>query len=72
MKRAWLLPLLALLACKEPEEPPPTPRRAIVAAPVFSPPAGFTRLRFGLVPFLAPDTLIRVHQRLADHRSKSP
>jgi phosphate/phosphite/phosphonate ABC transporter binding protein len=37
----------------------------------LSPPAGFTRLRFGLVPFLSPGTMKEAHQKLAEYLSKS-
>lgn len=72
MKRLGLLVVLALSACSEPTLRPwqPTPRQG-GAAPVFSPPAGFTKLRLGLVPFLAPQTMVTQHQKLADHLSKT-
>jgi phosphonate transport system substrate-binding protein len=64
--------LLAFSACTEPPlvQPPPV-RRVVPPVVVFSPPAGFTKLRFGLVPFLSAETMIASHQRLADHLSKS-
>ncbi|MFO0596204.1 MAG: phosphate/phosphite/phosphonate ABC transporter substrate-binding protein [Myxococcaceae bacterium] len=64
---------LAFAGChEEDEETPPEPAQRITAAlPVFSPPAGFTKLRFGLVPFLSKETIANNHQRLADHLSKS-
>ena len=71
MRGACLVLLAGLLSCAEPEAAPPPPRRAAAAAPVFSPPAGFTKLRFGLVPFLSAETITAVHQRLADHLAKS-
>jgi phosphonate transport system substrate-binding protein len=63
---------LMLVACAEPELVQPPPVKRVVPAPVvFSPPAGFTRLRFGLVPFLAADTMRASHKRLADHLAKT-
>ena len=63
---------LLLVSCAEPEMVQPPPVKRVVPAPVvFSPPAGFTRLRFGLVPFLAADTMRASHKRLADHLAKT-
>ena len=63
---------LLLSSCTEPELVQPPPVKRIVPAPVvFSPPAGFTKLRFGLVPFLAADTMRSSHKRLADHLAKT-
>jgi phosphonate transport system substrate-binding protein len=63
---------LALLSCAEPAMVAPQARpRAAPPAVVFSPPAGFTKLRFGLVPFLSAETMKAAHQRLADHLTKS-
>lgn len=71
MRRALLLLLLAA-GCAEPTLTPwtPKPRETSAQAP-FTPPAGFTKLRIGLVPYLAPDTMVQVHQKLADHLSRS-
>lgn len=69
-----MLALVALLlaGCTEDDLPAVTPtRRATQPLPVFSPPSGFTKLRFGLVPFLAKDTIGVAHQRLGEHLSKS-
>lgn len=64
--------LLGLAGCAEPpERSPPRPRRAPAMRPVFSPPAGFTRLRLGLVPFLSPETMSAAHQELAEYLSKT-
>ncbi|MEW5737489.1 MAG: phosphate/phosphite/phosphonate ABC transporter substrate-binding protein [Myxococcota bacterium] len=72
MRMIALLAFATLAACAEPpDRSPPPPRRLPVVRPVFSPPAGFTRLRFGLVPFLAPGTMSEAHQKLADYLSKS-
>ena len=63
---------LLLVSCAEPEMVQPPPVKRVVPAPVvFSPPAGFTRLRFGLVPVLAADTMRASHKRLADHLAKT-
>ena len=72
--RGLLLALVAVLlgACTAdaPDVVVP-PRRKPATLPVFSPPSGFTRLRFGLVPFLAKDTIAEAHKRLGEHLSKS-
>ncbi len=71
MRRALgLVLLLAACAPSEPEALPPL-RRLAGTAPVFSPPAGFTRLRFGLVPFLSPTTISASHQKLGEYLSRS-
>ncbi len=71
MKHALLVVVL-LIACAPFEDPaPPAVLRDRVTVPVFSPPAGFERLRFGLVPYLAPDTISAAHQRLASYLSKT-
>lgn len=69
MKRAALL--FALIACA-PSEPLPQPpsRHVSTTPPVFSPPAGFTKLRVGLVPFLSKDTISAAHSRLGEYLSK--
>lgn len=70
--RLVLALLLLLTSCTEPELVQPPPVKRIVPSPVvFSPPAGFTKLRFGLVPFLAADTMRASHKRLADHLAKT-
>ncbi|MEW6431031.1 MAG: phosphate/phosphite/phosphonate ABC transporter substrate-binding protein [Myxococcota bacterium] len=73
MKGSRLLALVLLFAgCPTtPDRSPPAPRRPVATRPVFSPPAGFTRLRFGLVPFLSPGTMSEAHQRLGEYLSKS-
>jgi len=73
-RRTVLLSLagLAVAACDETPEALPEPVfRSRPLVPVFSPPSGFTKLRLGLVPFLAKDTLVAAHQKLADHLSKT-
>jgi len=67
-----LLVAVTLLSCAEPlmVQPPPA-RRIVPRVMVFSPPAGFTRLRFGLVPFLSAETMRASHKRMADHLAKS-
>lgn len=68
------LALLVLLfaGCAEPTLTPFTPKPRETSAPApFTPPAGFTKLRVGLVPYLAPDTMVQVHQKLADHLSRA-
>ncbi len=63
--RGLLLALL-LVSCTEPEAvQTPQPRRLTPAPVVFTPPPGFTKLRFGLVPFLSAETMVAAHQRLA-------
>lgn len=74
MRRAWWVALVLLVgSCAEDDELPvaPPPAKRATVLPVFSPPAGFTKLRFGLVPFLAKDTIATAHQKIADHLSKS-
>ncbi|MFZ5443489.1 MAG: phosphate/phosphite/phosphonate ABC transporter substrate-binding protein [Myxococcota bacterium] len=76
MTRALVVPLLLLgvLGCVagEPGESSPVPpRRAPPTLPVFTPPAGFTKLRLGLVPFLAKDTIADAHRKLGDYLSRS-
>jgi ABC-type phosphate/phosphonate transport system substrate-binding protein len=72
MTRVLLLGLVGLLSCSEPPPVQPPPRlRAGLPTAVFSPPAGFTKLRFGLVPFLSAPTMIAAHKRLTDHLAKS-
>lgn len=74
MRAPWLvLSLVVLAGCpaEEPNDSPPTPRRAPPSMPVFSPPSGFTKLRMGLVPFLAKDTIAEAHRKLGDHLSRA-
>ena len=62
---------LTLLACQEPpHRSPAPPKRAAAPALVFSPPAGFSTLRVGLVPYLAPETMRATHARLFEYLSK--
>ena len=69
---SYILCGVALLSCAEPPtSPPPPARRVTPAAAVFSPPPSFTKLRFGLTPFLSAQTMIVTHKRIADHLSKS-
>lgn len=64
--------LIAVTACAPFDDPaPPATPRPRVSVPVFAPPAGFERLRFGLVPFLAKDTISAAHQRLASYLSRT-
>lgn len=73
MNRATAVLLgLLMLSCTDPVVvlPPPS-RRVVSPVAVFSPPSGFTKLRFGLVPFLAAQTMTATHQRMADHLAKS-
>jgi phosphonate transport system substrate-binding protein len=70
--RHVLLLVLAVGACAPFEDPAPPPAlRDRVTVPVFAPPAGFERLRFGVVPYFAPDTISAAHQRLASYLSKT-
>lgn len=72
MRRALLLLAVVVLGCSEPTLQPWQARpRQGTSVPVFAPPAGFTKLRLGLVPFLAPQTMVTQHQKLADHLSKA-
>ncbi len=72
MRRVLLVLTVLALGCSEPTLQPWQARpRQGGDAPVFTPPAGFTKLRLGLVPFLAPQTMVTQHQRLADHLSKT-
>lgn len=71
MRSFFVWGLLLFAGCLEQElEVPPAPRFE-GAAPVFVPPPGFTKLRFGLVPFLSAETIAAAHQPLSDHLSKS-
>ena len=64
--------VLSLLSCTEPPMVQPPPTRRVAPTPVvFSPPSGFTKLRFGLVPFLSAETMTASHKRMADHLAKS-
>lgn len=72
--RALLAALAAvvLAACEPiPERSAPPQRRASAPSAVFSPPAGFTKLRWGLVPFLSKETIVANHQKLADYLAKT-
>lgn len=70
--RAWLLSLVMLAGCVDPAPvPQPPTRRPVTSAPVFSPPAGFTKLRLGLVPFLSRDTISAAHAKLGEYLGKS-
>lgn len=71
MRRAALL--LLLVACKPlPERAAPSKATPVsqVDPPPFTPPAGFARLRIGVVPSFSPETLQRTHARLATYLSK--
>ncbi len=71
MKGLLVAALTLGCACVEPERQPPPPTRAMeTTLPVFSPPAGFTRLRIGLVPVLEPETMRVSHQNLAAYLSR--
>lgn len=64
--------VVALGACQAPpERSPPAAPRAKPSRPVFTPPSGFERLRFGLIPFLAPGTMSEAHQKLGEYLSKT-
>ena len=68
---ALAVALLALCACEDPEPKPPPPTRQLgVALPHFTPPAGFTKLRIGLVPFLSKETISAANQKLAAYLSR--
>ncbi len=72
MRRALPMLCLLLVACVDPEPVPQAPTRRATSTPlVFSPPADFTKLRLGLVPFLSKDTISAAHEKLADYLSKS-
>ena len=63
---------LLLASCSDPamvQTPPP--RRLTPQPVVFTPPAGFTKLRFGLVPFLSAESMVMAHKRLADRLSST-
>lgn len=67
-----LLLAVVLVGCTEPEAvQTPPPRRVSPAPVVFTPPAGFTELRFGLVPFLSAETMVAAHKRLAERLSNT-
>lgn len=70
--RACLLAVVVIFgACRDPEPMPPPPTRTIGAAlPHFTPPAGFTKLRVGLVPFLSKDTIATANEKLAGYLSR--
>jgi phosphonate transport system substrate-binding protein len=71
-RRLPLLGLVMLAACQAfDDRSPPAPIRARPSLPVFSPPRGFERLRFGVVPWLPAEELVQSHQRLAAYLSKS-
>lgn len=73
MKRLLALGVVAwLCACQPPpDRSPPVQPRSRPTRPVFSPPSGFTRLRFGLVPFLSPGTMSEAHQKLSEYLSRT-
>lgn len=63
---------LAATACVPQEQgAQPPARRMPGAVPVFSPPAGFTKLRLGLVPYLSASTISAAHERLGEYLSKA-
>jgi phosphonate transport system substrate-binding protein len=68
----WLaLGLVVLCGCDEPRLTPWKPQaRPVPSTTAFTPPAGFTRLRLGLVPFLSKETMVAVHGPLAEYLSK--
>ncbi len=71
MRLRALLLLLAFTACQEPEVKPAPPTRKVgVPLQRFSPPAGFTKLRLGLVPFLSKETIAAANEKLAAYLSK--
>lgn len=73
MRRALVLAVLVLLgACREPEpRAPAVARRVSTVLPAFSSPPGFTRLRFGLVPYLSAETIARAHEKMAQYLGRS-
>ncbi len=67
-----LLAVAAGLGCEElPDRSPPQPRKAAPPALVFSPPAGFARLRMGLTPYSSEATLRATHAKLVDYLGRS-
>lgn len=72
MRLAALALAVWLAGCEAPDAVPQPPTRHLSPSPpVFSPPAGFTKLRLGLVPFLSKDTISAAHARLAEYLSKT-
>lgn len=66
----WLGLVVVLAACVPFEQrSPPSPPRVHPTLPAFHPPAGFERVRFGLVPFLSSHTISAAHAHLADYLS---
>ena len=68
--RAALLLALVLCACEDhaPSFAPPPARKPRQVMP-FTPPAGFERVRFGLVPYLGPEAMLTSHAALASYLS---
>ncbi len=70
MRSLLLLASLAL-ACEQPLQPPtPHPRKANTRQTLFSPPAGFTRLRLLVPPVLAPDSVRTSYAKLLDYLAR--
>ena len=71
LRAAMLAAVLVCGACRDPEPTPPPPTRKLgVALPHFTPPAGFTKLRLGLVPFLSKETISTANEKLAAYLSR--
>lgn len=65
--RAVLLLALMVVSCSDPAMVQTPPPRRLTAQPVvFTAPAGFTKLRFGLVPYLSAQTMVGAHKRIAE------
>ena len=64
------LACLALGACREvPYEHLPRPDAGVTRAEPFRPPAGLTRLRLGLVPYVSKESMQASHARLVQYLS---
>ncbi len=71
VRRLALSLTVALCACPPvPDRSVPAPRPIVSHAPASSPPPGLQKLRLGLVPYLAPETMRTTHARLAEYVSR--
>lgn len=70
MKRALLVSLMLFGCSPQEAAPQPPTRRVSPTMAAFSPPADFTKLRIGLVPFLSKDTISAAHTKLGEYLSK--
>jgi phosphate/phosphite/phosphonate ABC transporter binding protein len=63
---------LVLLSGCEPmnERSSSSPRQLAQPLPVFSPPQGFTQLKVGVIPALAPETVAKNYQRFGEYLSR--